>query len=155
SLAGLWWDRALGQAPSGWKRWLRGLAAALLLHAYLFVRSVVHYPQLYSEAFYDRGGVRRSAMIWLTDHLTSWMLDAGMALVVLPIVGLPLVWLRGRQLAWRGWRALAGARRLRWPAAIALVAVLVVLGIATRRRGHGHTTGQPNVLLLAVDSLRA
>jgi arylsulfatase A-like enzyme len=155
SAAGLWWDRALGHTPSARRRLLRGLAAALLGHAYLFVRSVVHYPQLYSEAFYDRGGFRRSAMIWLTDHLTAWILDVMLVLVVAAVLGLPLVWLRGRRLALRWIRSLRGVKVARWPAAAAVVVLLATVGIAARRHSYEHASHKPNVLVLAVDSLRA
>ena len=129
----------------GWRRALRGIVAALGLHAYLLARSIAHYPQLYSEAIYDHGGVRRAIEVAVTT-LPVWAIDVIFGALVVGLV------VRAR---W-GWRPQIAGRK-RWAIAaapaVALVALLLVgLGFHHPVSGrHEH----PNVLLIAVDSLRA
>jgi arylsulfatase A-like enzyme len=153
ALIGRWWDRARGRRPSAWIRARRGIIAALAGHAYFFARSLVRYPQLYSEAFYDRGGIRRRAMMWLTDHLTARVLDVALLLVIAFVIIVPLVDRRSRDLVARN-RVISWRRLLRLVAAPSLI-LIVVFGVATRRHHPTRQTSGPNVLLLAVDSLRA
>jgi len=155
ALIGAWWDRAHGRASSVPQRMVRGAAAALIAHLYLFARSVVHYPQLYSEAFYDRGGVRRAAMVWLTAHLTARRLDLTTLALTAVLVGLPLRTLTGRTLALRFLRAGTRAHRWRWVAGGGMALILVSMGLALHHRASPHAARRPNVLILAVDSLRA
>lgn len=154
ALVGAWWDRARRRQPTTQRRVLRGIVAALIGHGYLFARSVVHYPQLYSEAFYDRGGVRRAAMVWLTQHATARVLDGAIVALLLAALATPLSARVGRELA-RGWiEAARRSRGLRWAAAPALAIVVVFVGLGAHRHPGGHAK-RPNILLLAVDSLRA
>jgi arylsulfatase A-like enzyme len=155
AIVGALWDRVGDRRPSARRRAARGVIAALVGHAYLFARSVVHYPQLYSEAFYDRGGARRAAMVWLTQHATAPMLDGTIALVLVVLVGLPLSTYVGRSLVRRWIRVATTARAVRWATAGGLALAVCVVGIAAHRRPSGHAGRQPNVLVLAVDSLRA
>ena len=155
ALIGGWWDRARGRVPSTRRRIVRGLAAALIGHAYLFVRSVVHYPQLYSEAFYDRGGVRRAVMVWLTEHATARALDAIIGVLLVTALAVPLLAPAGRAAARRWLEAAARTRALRWATVPAALAVVAVIGLGAHRHAAAHPGRRPNVLLLAVDSLRA
>lgn len=155
ALAGAWWDRARLRRPSTALRMARGSAAALGGHAYFFARSLVHHPQLYSEAFYDRGGARRAAMVWLTEHLTARRLDVALLAAMVLIVGLPLTARGGRLLARRLVDAMASARPPRWAAATALGLAVLTVGAAARRHAAPRTDRRPNLLVLAVDSLRA
>ena len=155
ALIGGWWDRVRRRVPSTRRRIVRGLAAALIGHAYLFVRSVVHYPQLYSEAFYDRGGVRRSVMVWLTEHATARALDAIIGVLLVTAFAAPLLAPTGRAVARRWLEAAARARALRWATVPAALAVVAVVGLGAHRHVAAHPGRRPNVLLLAVDSLRA
>lgn len=152
---GAWWDRVRATRPSVGVRMARGATAAIVGHAYFFARSLVHYPQLYSEAFYDRGGWRRRAMVWLTEHLSARRLDIGLALLVTLAVALPLVYRSGRALAERLVRTATTARPLRWAAAAGAALLVVTVGMAARRHTFTGAGRRPNVLILAVDSLRA
>jgi arylsulfatase A-like enzyme len=155
ALIGGWWDRVRRRRPTTRRRIVRGVLAALAGHAYLFVRSVVHYPQLYSEAFYDRGGARRAAMVWLTQHATARVLDGIVALLLLTLVGLPLATGVGRSLARRWIHVATTTRAVRWATAAGLVLAVCVVGVAAHRRATVHGGRRPNILVLAVDSLRA
>jgi arylsulfatase A-like enzyme len=155
ALAGAWWDHARGIPPSVKRRMVRGVIAALVGHAYLFSRSMIHYPQLYSEAFYDRDGARRAAMVWLTSRLTTHIVDAALVLVLAVVLATPLLSRRARMSVSRIGAQIASARPRRWPAAVALTIVVMMLGLAARRNHPTHAAPRPNILLLAVDSLRA
>jgi arylsulfatase A-like enzyme len=155
ALAGAWWDRVRDRRSSTARRMARGAAATLAGHAYFFARSLVHYPQLYSEAFYDRGGVRRAAMVWLTEHLTARRLDIALAVALLLVFGLPLATVTGRSLARRLVRSATTGRPPRWVAAATIAVGVVTLGVAARHHPTPHADRRPNLLLLAVDSLRA
>ncbi|HWE29987.1 MAG TPA: hypothetical protein VHB97_18375, partial [Polyangia bacterium] len=130
ALLGAWWDRVRHRVPSTKRRVLRGIAAALVGHGYYFVRSVVHYPQLYSEAFYDRGGARRAVMVWLTEHASARVLDALLVVALMVIVALPLTARAGRALARQWLEAAAQARALRWATAAMLALLVAVVGVA-------------------------
>ena len=67
ALIGRLWDRS---PPSGARRMFRGAIAALAVHGYLLARSIAHFPQLYSEALYDRGGARRAIQVAITSRAT-------------------------------------------------------------------------------------
>ena len=71
--AGAWcgraWDRARGRS-SPRMGGFRGVAGALVGHLFFLARSVIVHPQLYSSHLYARGGVRRRAMMLLTDSNT-------------------------------------------------------------------------------------
>lgn len=155
ALVGAWWDRAAGRRPSTRTRMVRGVVAALVGHAFFFARSLVHYPQLYSEAFYDHGGWRRSLMVLATDHLSARVLDVGLAAIVLAALGAPLVRAEARALALGAGRAIVAARATRWAAATVLALLVVTAGVAARRHHPPQPGKRPNILLLAVDSLRA
>ena len=155
TLAGSWWERARGRSLSNARRMLWSVATALVLHGYVFARSVVHYPQLYSEAFYDRGGFRRTAMVWLTEHSSARALDAVLVLLVIVILGLPLAKAHGRSVALTFVKRRATKRSLRWLGPLAFLIVLIATALFVRRHHLRHSARQPNVLLLAVDSLRA
>jgi arylsulfatase A-like enzyme len=128
--------RLWGPARSGWRRALRGATSALGLHAYFLARSINHHPQLYSEALYDRGGWRRALQVALTSvpvTVIDIALVAALLLVVGPKVRMPRL-----------------RPRLLWAAAPALGLLLLAF-----HRGQSGNADHPNVLLIAVDSLRA
>ncbi len=155
SLLGAWWDRVRGVTPSAGRRVARGVTAAFVGHGYLFVRSLVHYPQLYSEAFYDHGGVRRAAMVWLTEHASVHLLDGAMATLLLALLAAPLSTAVGRILAQTWLLATVRARAVRWAAAATLALLVGVAGVGAHRHAGAYAGRRPNVLILAVDSLRA
>ncbi len=155
ALMGAWWDYVHRRVPSARRRIGRGVAAALVGHAYLFVRSVVHYPQLYSEAFYDRGGVRRAAMVWLTERASARVLDAVAIAVLLTGLVVPLTERAGRAVVRRWVEAAPRPRSLRWPAVAIAAVLLAVVGVGAHRHNGSAAGRRPNILILAVDSLRA
>lgn len=155
ALFGGWWDRGTRRIPSTAIRMARGAAGALAGHAYFFSRSLVHHPQLYSEAFYDRGGVRRRAMVWMSEHLTVRRLDATAVFILVLLTLLPLLSWNGRALARRWARQATSQPLIRWSAAAGLALAIVAMGIGARRHRAPPANRRPNVLLLAVDSLRA
>jgi arylsulfatase A-like enzyme len=155
ALVGAWWDRVRQRRPSTVQRILRGTLAALGGHGYFFARSLVHYPQLYAEAFYDRGGIRRAAMVWLTQHWTPRRLDAALLTSLVVLCGWPLAMVTGRRLLRSMVRAAVTMRPLRWAGATLLALLVVTLGMAARHHAAPHPDRHPNVLVLAVDSLRA
>jgi arylsulfatase A-like enzyme len=155
ALFGAWWDRARTRRATTRIRIARGVAGALIGHAFFFARSVVHYPQLYSEAFYDRGGLRRALMVGLTRHASPLRLDTLLAALLVALAAAPLLAPRGRALTRRWLDAASKMRPLRWAAATALVLLVGVIGLAAHRHHGGHAGRRPNILVLAVDSLRA
>jgi arylsulfatase A-like enzyme len=155
ALAGGWWQRAGGGTLSNARRMLWSVSAAFLLHGYVFARSVVHYPQLYSEAFYDRGGARRAAMVWLTEHVSARGLDIGLLLLVVVIAALPLRLPAARTLALQNAQRHLASPSLRWFGIATVVVLLAAAGWSVRRHRLRQASRQPNVLLIAVDSLRA
>lgn len=154
AFVGRQFDRARLRTPSRARAFGRGFLAALLGHAAFFIHHLVTYPQLYGEWLYDRGGWRRGTMRFLTDHVRPAL---GPALVGAALLGLSLAWL-ATPYGWR--RALASVEWLvlrRRRAAVAGGVVLAVLlgGWVWSRPRTVKAHSKPNVLVLAVDSLRA
>jgi len=78
-------------APTSRRPWAWGTGTALVCHALLAMRHLVVYPQLYSEALYERGGLRRACMLALTRHTHPRFF---VIVAVLLFVGvLPRAWL--------------------------------------------------------------
>lgn len=119
------------------------VAGALAGHGYFLLRSMAQFPQLYSAAFYERGGVRRAAMLLVTDYVSVRALDVTLT-VVLAALFLPPLFSRR---AWTQKRAAV------------LIAVVLIAGTAAlasrRTRPTVHAHAHPNILVIAVDSLRA
>lgn len=125
---------------------LGGVAGALTGHLWFSLRSMSVFPQLYSAHFYERGGLRRAAMAAVTDHLWPLPLDVALALVLVVGLGAPLASARGR--AWLRVRA-------RWFVAAAAIAALALgAHLVPARRAAARAQARPNVLVIAVDSLR-
>ncbi len=121
------------------------------LHGYFLARSMVVYPQLYTETFYARGGLRREIQVFLTDWMPPGLLDAGLALTLALFVLLPALRLLGRlRLPAIGPRPLVGGAAILGLLALAVGAA----GISTAPRRAKDNQG-PNIVILAVDSLRA
>ena len=149
ALVGCAWDGAAGRAPR--RVWLRGGVGALVGHGWCLARSMTQFPALYSAHDYERGGLRRAAMILVTDHLSVGLLDGALVFAIAIAVARPLASVAGR--AWL-------RRHARGAAAVALAFGVVVLAVGATRARDGRprktpATAKPSVLLLAVDSLRA
>jgi arylsulfatase A-like enzyme len=137
------------------RAFLWGAGTAALGHALLFARHLVKYPQLYAESFYDRGGVRRLVMQELTRHTRPGLFVA-IGLIVF-VALLPLRRLSGIGRDGRV-ESMSPRRRGRGRALVlGAVGVIVLLSsISTLRVHHAAApNAHPNVLLIAVDSLRA
>jgi arylsulfatase A-like enzyme len=146
--------RALGRQVGRWRRRFVVALLVLLLHALLLGRSIAEYPQLYTEAYYDRGGFGASLQVWLTS-LPLGVFDAVLwtlaALFVAALIGAAWrdrVWERTR----KGWAGVAPVRR---KVVAASAASAMAVGGAFVFWPEGSSGAGPNVLLLAVDSLRA
>jgi arylsulfatase A-like enzyme len=152
-------DRAEDQTSSGRRYAALGATSALFGHACVFLHSLQRYPQLYSEALYDRGGWRRRLMVACTDLVTTESIVIALALAIT----LLLPWRFVIRQVGVGLRRLAaardgrGARRERRTllALGGLVTITAVAVTLARRHDRARRDDRPNVLLLAVDSLRA
>lgn len=146
-------DHLRGRRPRS-RLWRLGRYVLLIggLHLFFFARSVVVYPQLYAEYLYDRGGYKKQLQMALTDHFSPGLLDGLMLLALALFVLLPLVrTVRAQGWSWRRPRL---RRLVGWGSALGLISVaLVSLAVATGPR-VAHNNKGPNVLIIAVDSLR-
>lgn len=146
-------DHLRGRRPQS-RLWRLARYALVIggLHLFFYVRSIVVYPQLYAEYFYDKGGLRKQLQMVLTDHFPPGLLDGLMILALALFVASPLVaTIRAR--AWT-WRRPPVRRLLGWGTALGMIVVaLVGLALATGPRQATENKG-PNVLIIAVDSLR-
>jgi len=146
------WDWARQRQPTRYTPALRGLAFALVGHALLLARSIIHYPQLYAAHYDYKGSVRRALMRALTDTVPLRAMDMIIVAALAAVVLRPFVYARAR--AW----ALAQIKRRPAVASaivgapIVVIALLVLVGGGARAH---HARGKPNVLWIAVDSLRA
>jgi arylsulfatase A-like enzyme len=127
---------------SRWRRMGRGALAAAGFHSWCLLRSIDHHPQLYSEALYDRGGARRLFQVAVTS-VPLWVWDVSLAAVLIVLVT-PRV---------RGVVAWVRLRSRAWLAVVPVIALAAWLGHARSRPGG--TAEHPNILVIAVDSLRA
>jgi arylsulfatase A-like enzyme len=146
------WDWSRRKTTTRARRVGYGLFGVVAGHLYAIVRSLVHYPQLYTEAMYDHGGLRRKLMVFLTDHLSLPLIDVVFWLGLAALLVVPLSRPRLRDQIAR----LAATRWTRWMVGAAVVLVAVgAVGLARRPKATARGDQQPNVLILAVDSLRA
>ncbi|MFH2009587.1 MAG: sulfatase [bacterium] len=146
-------DHLRGQRPAS--RLWRGARHLVLLggvHAYFLARSVIQYPQLHAESLYDAGGVRRWLQVFLTG-IPLGLLDGAAVLALALFVLLPLIrHLRRRSFRWEGVRSrelLGGGAAL---GILGVAAAGLALGTAPTKAKDNRG---PNVLIIAVDSLRA
>jgi arylsulfatase A-like enzyme len=149
------WESARRLSPSTLRRAAFGAGAALIGHGFFLTRSIVRYPQLYTEALYDRGGWRRSLMVALTEHISVASVDVlGATLVVAGLLALGLAPVNREWLCTRWPQRRPSVPGARLVAALAGTGALLLFGLALRRQPAPHPE-RPNVLLVAVDSLRA
>jgi arylsulfatase A-like enzyme len=163
------WDRVLARRSRAPLRWLGVLWFTFLVETWRLAITTVRYPQLFAEALYDKGGARRNLQLLLTDYVPQALLIAvGWLLLAAFLVG-PALMRRGRRaIARQAQLAVerARAQRRRWilagsvGAASMALAVPLMLHRNTARAGESAPAAvrqepPPNVLILAVDSLRA
>lgn len=150
ALAG--WDRARDRDPRRLLRWLACAVGALAIEGWRLASAVVRYPQLFVESLYDHGGVRRRLELLLTEHASARSIDWIGAALLLAFAAGPLATRRGRGALGRfvRHRAVAGASGL---AALALG--LALIGPRDAPAAARSPSAPPNLLVIAVDSLRA
>ncbi|MDY0000316.1 MAG: sulfatase [Polyangia bacterium] len=146
-------DLLRGRRPSS-RLWRIGRHLILIggLHAYFLGRAMVVHPQLFADAFYAKGGVRRDLQVILTDWVPPGLWDALLALALGLFVLLPARRFIGKLRAPRGLgpRALIGGG-----AALGLLVLAVgAASLSTAPRRAKENEG-PNIVILAIDSLRA
>ncbi|HEY1693115.1 MAG TPA: sulfatase-like hydrolase/transferase [Polyangiaceae bacterium] len=161
-------DAASGGAPSRsvLRETLLVLGVAAALHGLLELWGMAHDPPLYADAWYARGGVRRTVQVLATDVLgPGGVALLGCAGILLFLAGPPSRWRLwparlarfGRRLADVG--AAPGSLLSLAVAALATCAALLALGlvvftIPTAHAAPAPADERPNVLVLAADSLR-
>lgn len=150
-------------------RWAGTAVGVVLLHGVLLASSVARYPQLYVEAFYAQGGVRRWLQEQVTHTLPIWTWPSLLLCFLLLWTGLEL---RRALARWKRQERQGVARA----AALAGVALLCLAGFGGPGPGSGPPqpalsaapserppsatpgraphTRSPNILVLAADSLR-
>ncbi|MCA9522699.1 MAG: sulfatase [Myxococcales bacterium] len=156
-LSSLQWRLVLRSRPA-LRPWVRGvlhLVTIAALHTFFLLRSVVHRPQLYTEMLYDRGGIFARLQGLATDHLPLIAFDIAQIgyLCVLGTLATIAFWTS--RSSWATWRY----RRL----AIGTTLVVIAGGTgllvaAVHEEGPAPSlasANQPNVLFIAIDSLRS
>jgi arylsulfatase A-like enzyme len=157
---------------SGARRSLLVLVLVAGLHGAMLFWAMAHDPQLYADAWYARGGWRRTVQLLATDVLgPSGAANVALLACAAFIAGPPSRWPLWPERASRAVESL-GARMadlvdVPWPAArraialcaaIASAATLFALAIAHTPSASARSApddARPNVLVLAADSLRA
>ena len=148
-------DRLHAPAPSRSALREAALLLALVagLHGALELWGMAHDPPLYADAWYARGGLRRTVQVVATDVLGP----RGSAALALLGIALFLAGPPSRWATWPG-RLVRMKRRLAEVGALAAsvgVLALLVGTVPTARAGAGGEEARPNVVVLAADSLRA
>jgi arylsulfatase A-like enzyme len=123
------------------------------MHGTLELWGMAHDPPLYADAWYARGGLRRTVQVLATDVL-------GPGGVVLLGTLVLAAFLAGPPERWREWprRFARLARRVADIGAVggaALLLALLLFSIPTASAGAAADDARPNVVILAADSLRA
>jgi arylsulfatase A-like enzyme len=129
------------------------LALVAGLHGALELRAMAHDPPLYADAWYARGGLRRTVQVIATDVLGP---SGAVALAVVVAV----VFLAGPPSRWTEWphRLAPMRRRLADLAALAggsIVLAWLLGSVPAAQAGAAPEDARPNVVILAADSLRA
>ena len=156
-LGALTWIRVV--APVPWRRWrLWGRLAAVVLlvvgvHGWFLISSMQTYPQLYGPHYAAAGGLGSVLFGLAVDVLPRWLVAGVGVAFVATFVGYG--WLRIREIV------APRLRRARVPAYLAAgVATGVILALLLGGRsasldGVHRDARRPNLLIVAVDSLRA
>jgi arylsulfatase A-like enzyme len=123
------------------------------LHGAMELWGMAHDPPLYADAWYARGGVRRTVQVLATDVLGP----GGVVLFALVVLAL---FLGGPPARYREWpeRLVRVGRRFADVGALggtALVLGLLLVSVPTAIAGPPANDAHPNVVILAADSLRA
>lgn len=123
------------------------------LHTMILSRAIIHQPQLFTERFYDAGGLPRATQLFLTENVSP----SGPVLLIGCAVGLAaLAWIPAVPTA---------VRLVRWARlgtgfglvvfVVALLAVSEAVLRANRSSVSAGQQGPPNIVVVVVDSLRS
>ncbi len=118
----------------------RAFVVTVVLHAWLVAHAMARSPQLYADAWYARGGLRRTAQVMATDVLGA------RGVVLIGVLGL-IAYLAGPPSSWSAW-----PRRIK--SLVALTPLLALLSLLPEARAAA-TPAKMNVVILAADSFRA
>jgi arylsulfatase A-like enzyme len=119
----------------------------LVIHALIFARAVVLYPQLFTEFMYEKGGFWKSKQIFLTDRVGLAPIDA--ALLFILAAGLAL-WAVAVMSSWKRRGVLKrrlGIAASTAAAAAVFAAALLLWPVPLKNRG-------PNLIIIGADSIR-
>ncbi|MCC6644503.1 MAG: sulfatase [Polyangiaceae bacterium] len=140
--------RELAQQRSlGRRAWLPLLVLIPLAHLAHLTWAMAWHPALFSEAFYEAGGARRLLQVVVTDQL-------GPGGVVVAWTAASTLFVLGGQRARASWSRLRARARGLGALAGALGAFTVIVWAWPASRPRAAARSRPNVLILAVDSLR-
>jgi arylsulfatase A-like enzyme len=142
--------RALATGPA---LGFRALGVLVALHAWLVLDAMARSPQLYADAWYARGGVRRAVQVVVTDALGA---RGTLALGVIALA----VYLAGPVASWRTWPKRVASLFSRGDVRNAAAVIVPLVGLAAlwpnaREARAAATSSKPNVIILAADSFRA
>lgn len=152
------WDWARFRATSRLRAIAASISFTVLGHLCFLGRHVIRYPQLYAEWFYEPGGVRRKLMTLLTDRVSLTFWGHLPVLLLLFFAGGPLLYPRSRGMLGEGLGQLRGSWRgkhAKTAAGAVALASLLFGAMLVARSPQPASTERPNLILIAVDSLRA
>ena len=163
SLLILFRDRLARRAPRSRTGFaVAALASTASLHAWLMLFAITRTPQLFAPGLYGRGGLRRTVQVLATDVLGP----LGIAVVGVILLAVFLAGPREQWPRWRGRlrRAFLPHRNV-WRRRASVVPMLIAIALLAAvartssnkgdRIANAAPSDQPNVLILAAESLRA
>ncbi len=138
-------------AMSAKKRIVATGLGVLFVHGFFLFSNMLSHPALYQETFYSRGMCLRAVQIFVTDICPSWLFGVYQILVMLVLSA------AGLQIIRRGFNRF---RAFTIPVQMAfgilgLGVVLFFLGVWGVFRFNAPKNKGPNVVFLAIDSLRS
>jgi hypothetical protein len=126
-------------------------AGTLALHACFLFSDILSHPALYQSSFFQRGRPLRLFQIFITDFLPLWILGIYKLGVGLVFALALFLWAKRR---WTHLVQLSRPAQIARGVGIAGLAFFA-LGLWAVRRFHAPKNQGPNVVILAVDSLRS
>jgi arylsulfatase A-like enzyme len=154
-------DQGAGKARSRISLLFQSLLVTIVIHAWCETLAMATTPALYVDAFYARGGYRRTLQVLASDALGRggvWLL--GMVMLAAYLAGPLAIWPswpdRFRSVIY-GLRAHLKSRGIPVVSVFLILFVLMILGSGSRkiaRAADAPVANKPNVLILAADSFR-
>jgi hypothetical protein len=138
---------AADAGPSRMRRGLLAAAFALAAHGLALMAMMGRYPQIYADSWWLAGGWRAGVQRLATHGLGPVVFD-GLFLLLLLAAGLAAVRRVASHVRGLRWGRLAGAAGV-------LAAIVLAAGTLRSTDREAPRDGRPNVLILALDSLRS